>query len=90
MTEQVGLYLCTALNMQSWKYGFVHGRTLGRIKNETIQLPLKSDSDPLNYTEADIDWDYMEAIIRITEKRVIRDVVDYKGAVIAKTKELVN
>jgi len=82
MTRRIGLYLCSVLNMQSWKYGFVNGRTLGRIKAESIQLPVKPGTD-------DIDWDYMAAYVRATEKQVIADVVDYKNEVIATTKALV-
>ena len=82
MTRRIGLYLCSVLNMQSWKYGFVNGRTLGRIKAESIQPPVKPGTD-------DIDWDYMAAYVRATEKQVIADVVDYKNEVIATTKALV-
>lgn len=89
MAQRIGLYLCSVLNMQSWKYGFVNGRTLGRIKAETIQLPVKPGTDELNYTEDDIDWDYMTSYARVMEKQVIADVVDYKNEVIAMTKKLV-
>ena len=89
MTQRIGLYLCSVLNMQSWKYGFVNGRTLGRIKAETIQLPVKPGTDEVNYTEDDIDWDYIEAYVRAMEKQVIADVVDYKNEVIATTKGLI-
>lgn len=35
------------------------------------------------------DWDFMEKYIRAIEKVVIKDVVDYKDSIIAKTKEIV-
>jgi hypothetical protein len=35
------------------------------------------------------DWDFMEKYIRAIEKEVIRGVVDYKDAMIAKTKQVV-
>lgn len=36
---------------------------------QTIKLPLKPSADPSNYTQEDIDWDYMEAVMsRVTEK----------------------
>lgn len=89
MTQSIGLYLCAVLNMQSWKYGFVNGRTLGRIKAESIQLPVKEGTDEVNYTEDDIDWDYMASYACVMEKQVIADVVDYKNEVIATTKKLV-
>lgn len=77
MTERIGLYLCSVLNKQSWKYGFVNGRTLGRIKAESIQLPLKPGTDEVNYTEDDIDWCYMESTIRELEESTIRELDAY-------------
>lgn len=77
MTQRVGLYLCSVLNMQSWKYGFVNGRTLGRIKAETIQLPVKPGTDEVNYTEDDIDWCYMESYIHELEESYIHELDAY-------------
>ena len=74
MTERIGLYLCSVLNMQSWKYGFVNGRTLGRIKAESIQLPVKPGTDEFTYTQDDIDWDYMESYIHDLEESYIHDL----------------
>lgn len=77
MTESIGLYLCSVLNMQSWKYGFVNGRTLGRIKAESIQLPVKPGTDDVTYSQADIDWDYMEFYIHDLEDAHIHDLDAY-------------
>ena len=77
MTQRIGLYLCSVLNMQSWKYGFVNGRTLGRIKAETIQLPVKPGTDEVNYTEDDIDWCYMESYIHELEESYIHELDAY-------------
>ena len=77
MTQRVGLYLCSVLNMQSWKYGFVNGRTLGRIKAETIQLPVKPGTDEVNYTEDDIDWAFMESYIHELEESYIHELDAY-------------
>lgn len=59
-------------------------------KDVVLSLPLKSSADLSNYTQEDIDWDYIESYIRVMEKRVIADVVDYKNEVIALTKECVS
>lgn len=90
MTCEIGLYLCTALNVYSHIYSYTNARVLDKIKNEIIKLPLKPSTDITNVTEDDIDWDYMEAYIRAIEKQVIADVVTYKDAFIAKAKEIVN
>lgn len=90
MTCEIGLYLCTVLNVYSHIYSYTNARVLDKIKNEIIKLPLKPSTDITNVTEDDIDWDYMEAYIRAIEKQVITDVVTYKDTFIAKAKEIVN
>ena len=55
-------------------------------KDVVLSLPLKPSADSSNYTQDDIDWDYMASYVRVMEKRVIADVVDYKNEVIALTK----
>ena len=89
MNLEIGLYLCTALNKYAHYYSYANARILDKIKNEIIQLPVKPGTDEINYTEDDIDWDYMEAYIRVMEKQVIADVVDYKESAITTAKELV-
>ena len=71
------------------KYSYSNKAVWVKVQNESIQLPVKPGTDDVNYTEADIDWDYIEAYVRVTEKQVIADVVDYKNEVIATTKALV-
>ena len=89
MNCEIGMYLCSALNVHSYIYSYTNARVLDKIKAETIQLPVKPGTDEVNYTEDDIDWDYMMSYARVMEKQVIADVVDYKNEVIATTKKLV-
>ena len=51
------------------------------IEDGEFLLPVACDDTP--------DWTYMEKYIRAIEKVVIKDVVDYKDSIIAKTKEIV-
>lgn len=51
------------------------------IEDGEFLLPVTCDGTP--------DWAYMEKYIRAIEKVVIKDVVDYKDSIIAKTKEIV-
>ena len=89
-TERIQLYLASIFKKAfANKYQWSNALSKTRIKAESIQLPVKPGTDPLNYTQDDIDWDYMESYIRIMEKRVIADVVDYKNEVIALTKNCV-
>lgn len=50
-------------------------------KDLSIKLPVKESEE--------IDWKFMEKYIHAIEKIVIKDVVDYKDSIIAKTKEIV-
>ena len=89
-TERIQLYLASIFKKAfANKYQWSNALSKTRIKAESIQLPVKPGTDPLNYTQDDIDWGYMESYIRIMEKRVIADVVDYKNEVIALTKNCV-
>ena len=58
-------------------------------KDVALFLPVKQGTDDVDYTEADIDWVYMDAYVRVMEKLVIADVVDYKNEMIATTKGLI-
>ena len=89
LNSKNALFITTLLNKSANNYGFTYLRTLKKIKAEIIQLPVKPGTDEVNYTEDDIDWDYMAAYIRAMEKQVITDVVDYKDSMITTAKELV-
>ena len=83
------LYVASTLGYLSNVYGYGNQFRLNSIANTFIELPVKPGTDDVNYTEDDIDWDYMTAYARVMEKQVIADVVDYKNKVIATTKKLV-
>ena len=68
------------------------------IENMLISLPIQTDAEgnPIIDTECKYhpdgyipDWNFMEKYIRAIEKIVIADVVQYKDAMISKTKEVV-
>lgn len=84
------LYVASTLGYLSNVYGYGNQFRLNSIANTFIELPVKPGTDDVNYTEDDIDWDYMTSYARVMEKQVIADVVDYKNEVIATTKELVH
>ena len=51
------------------------------LKNTYIQLPVSDNNQ--------IDYAFMETYIRAIEKKVIKNVIDWKDAIIEKTKEVV-
>ena len=85
-----GLYIVTAMRKALLpKYSYTNKPGIQKYKDDIIQLPVKPGTDEINYTEDDIDWDYMESYIRTMEKQVITDVVDYKDSMITTAKELI-
>lgn len=57
------LFVCSVLNEIARRYSYTNARVLDKIKEETIQLPLKQGTNPADYSQADIDWDYMESFM---------------------------
>ena len=80
------------------KYSWNGSISYKKIQNDELCLPIQTDDNntpvidqnhtyhPDGYIP---DWTYMEKYIRAIEKVVIKDVVDYKDSIIAKTKEIV-
>ena len=89
-TKRIQLSLAVILKKAfATKYQWSNALSKTKIKNESIQLPVKPGTDYVNYTEDDIDWDYMASYVRVMEKQVIADVVDYKNEMIETTKVIV-
>lgn len=59
--------LRASINKYSWNYTNKLTRTF--ISSTTIKLPLKPSADPTNYTQKDIDWDYMETFMKTIETK---------------------
>ena len=59
--------LRASINKYSWNYTNKLTRTF--ISSTTIKLPLKPSADPTNYTQKDINWDYMETFMKTIEKK---------------------
>lgn len=75
LTQEAGLFICTMLKWLQSKYNYSNMCTYNKIKDEIIQLPVKTDK--VNYTEDDIDWDYMESYIHDLEQSYIHDLDAY-------------
>ena len=87
LSDEALLYIKTV-----WQKGIPilgYARHWSVAKDVALFLPVKPGTDPVNYTEDDIDWGYMTAYTRVMEKQVIADVVDYKNEMIATTRALV-
>lgn len=56
-----GLFIATVIkSVIEPKYNYANIPGIQKYKNETIPLPLKQGTNPSDYSQDDIDWDYME------------------------------
>ena len=93
LRENESLYLVSVLKKMVSVYSYSNQLSSTEIVDITLTLPIQVNVQGKAVLDGDgnviPDWDYMEAMIRIMEKQVIRDVVDYKDAVIATTKKVI-
>lgn len=68
--------LRASINKYSWDYTNKLTRTF--ISSTTIKLPLKPSADPSNYTQEDIDWDYMDSFMQAIEEKAHERVASLK------------
>ena len=83
ITREAKIFLVSVLEKKCKMSFHAFGNEINKhFKTDlSIKLPVKEVEE--------IDWTYMEKYIRAIEKVVIKDVVDYKDSIIAKTKEIV-
>ena len=67
LNSKNALFVTTVLNKSADNYGFTQLRSMKKLKAESIKRPLKPSADPSNYTQNDIDWDYMEDFMKTIE-----------------------
>ena len=76
--QNIGLFIVTALNAQCQTYSFAEMLTSKKVQAESIKLPLKPSADPSNYTQDDIDWDYMDRFMQTIEENAHARVASLK------------
>lgn len=71
------LQQCLQKNIQL-KFDYYNKATWdNRVENETIDLPLKTGTNPNNYSQSDIDWDFMESFINKMESEYMHELESY-------------
>ena len=76
--QNIGLFIVTALNAQCQTYSFAEMLTSKKVQAESIKLPIKPSADPENYTQDDIDWDYMDSFMQAVEEKAHARVASLK------------
>ena len=70
LNELRGLFIASVINsFVIPKYSYVYKPGIQKYKQDVIPLPLKPSANPSNYTQEDIDWDYMENFMKTIEEK---------------------
>ena len=93
-----GQYIVSQFKYLPTVYNYSNMCSFNKIKDDKLSLPIQTDEEnnPIIDTECKYhpdgyipDWDFMNKYIKAIKKIVIADVVQYKDAMISKTKEVV-
>ena len=93
-----GQYIISQFKYLPSIYNYSNMCSWNKIQNDELCLPIQTDANDIPVIDQNHtyhpdgyvpDWTYMEKYICAIEKVVIKDVVDYKDSIIAKTKEIV-
>ena len=82
MNEQIGLYMTAQFAKYPQMFSYSNMCSFNKIQDNTLSLPVTSSGS--------IDWAFMSDYIRVMEKLVIWDVVDWKDKKLKLTRELVD
>lgn len=74
--ELLFLQRCLQRSIQL-KFNYYNKATWERVKQESIWLPLIDRTDPTNYTQTDIDWNFMENYIKQLEAYRLQQLEAY-------------
>lgn len=59
MNEQIGLFICSLLKQEMFRYSYGRKYNQTRIRNTKIFLPLKPGADIADLGPRDVDWDWV-------------------------------
>ena len=68
VSQLLFLATTTQVSIQN-KFSYENKAIWNKVQAETIKLPLKPSADPENYTQEDIDWDYMDSFMQAIEEK---------------------
>ena len=71
-------FMASSLAHLANEYGYTNQFRQNTLNNTTIKLPLKPFADPSNYTQEDIDWDYMGRFMQAIEEKAHERVASLK------------
>lgn len=69
LSEKRALFLVACIKKTIATFNYAEQLSASKLYDLSITLPLKSSADPSNYSQEDIDWDYMDAVMsRVTAR----------------------
>ena len=67
LNEKRALFLVACIKKTIATFSYAEQLSASKLYDLSIPLPLKPSADPSNYTQNDIDWDYMENFMKTIE-----------------------
>lgn len=67
LNEKRALFLVACIKKTIATFSYAEQLSASKLYDLSIPLPLKSSADPSNYTQNDINWDYMENFMKTIE-----------------------
>ena len=62
-------FMASSLAHLANEYGYTNQFRQNTLNNTTVKLPLKPSANPSNYSQDDIDWNYMESFMKAIEEK---------------------
>lgn len=69
LNEERALFLVACIKKTIATFSYAEQLSASKLYDLTIKLPLKPSADPKNYTQEDIDWDYMDSFMQAIEEK---------------------
>lgn len=69
LNEKRTLFLVACIKKTIATFSYAEQLSASKLYDLSIKLPLKPSTDPSNYTQEDIDWDYMENFMKTIETK---------------------
>lgn len=78
LNEERALFLVACIKKTIATFSYAEQLSASKLYDLTIKLPLKPSADPSNYTQEDIDWDYMERFMQAIKEKAHERVASLK------------
>lgn len=78
LNEKRALFLVACIKKTIATFSYAEQLSASKLYDLSIKLPLKPSADPSNYSQEDIDWDYMDRFMQAIEEKAHERVASLK------------